>query len=602
MSHNIVMHPIRWMHMSDIHMRISDAWSQDVVLKALCDHVAQQRADGITLDFILVTGDLTFSGKTDEYKLTASFFDALSAVSGVAKDKIFCIPGNHDIDRERQRMCFLGVRAFLQNQNQVDLFLSPGEELETLLKREENYKHFQTSYFKAQDRTGTADGLGYVSFVLIDDVRIAIAGLDSAWLAEGGMDDYGKLLIGERQVINSLELANVRDPHIIIGMSHHPFYQLLEFDHHVVKNRIESTCRFFHCGHLHEPESIISGYKSTGCLILSAGASFETRQSRNTYSIVTLDLLHALSKVEIAQYNPSDGSFSFVSSYGYRIELPAVTCSVFELAQVMQTYSGKLTPWSHYLSALLLEQKAEFPVLTQDDCTFGSFDFIEELPDSDLKQKTSEFMAFKNVLRVLYKRVPLYDIFVQRGAAVEEYGDILRQLCSKNSVLGSRLAVQEEEAKMLASTEPQEDLSHTVVLLNELAAAGEWKILCNNAKRHVDSLDLTVGIHAKRMLGLGLAHSDEVTDKKKAIDIFRSLTEDQSTEFTDSGNLAILLTEEMKDTSLEEAKKLVLDGIRKFPLKADYYSDIGQRIVEATGDRHLRQQIEIIIAERGKGD
>ncbi len=602
MSHNIVMRPIRWLHMSDIHMRVSDAWSQDVVLKAMCDHVARQRADGMTLDFILATGDLTFSGKADEYKLTASFFDALSTVSGVVRDYIFCIPGNHDVDRERQKMCFLGARTFLQNQNQVDLLLSPGEDLETLLKREENYKHFQTSYFKAQDRTCTADGLGYVSCISIDDVRIAIAGLDSAWLAEGGMEDYGKLLIGERQVINSLELANTLDPHIVIGMSHHPFHLLLEFDHQIVKNRIECACRFFHCGHLHEPESVIGGYKSTGCLTLSAGASFETRQSHNTYSIVTLDLLHALSTVEIAQYNPSDGSFSFTSSHDYRIELPAVTCSVIELAQVMQTYSGKLAPWSHYLSALLLDQKAEFPILTQNNFTFGSFDVIEDLPDSDLKHKTSEFMGFKNVLHVFYKRVPLHDIFVKRGAAVEKYGDVLRQLCSMDSALESRLAVQEEEAKMLASTELQEDFSHTVILLKELAAAGEWKLLRDRAKRHVDSLNPTVAIHAKRMLALGLAHSDEATDKKKAIDIFRSLTKDQSTEFTDAGNLAILLMEVMKDDSLEEAKTLVLDGIRKFPVKADYYSDIGQRIVEATGDRHFRQQIEIVVSERGKGD
>lgn len=596
------MRPIRWLHVSDMHMRVSDAWSQDVVLKAMCNHVARQRADGMTLDFVLATGDLTFSGKTDEYKLTASFFDALSAASGVGRDYIFCIPGNHDIDRERQKMCFLGARTFLHNQNLVDILLSPGEDLETLLKREESYRHFQTSYFKAQDRTCTADGLGYVSSISIDDVRIAIAGLDSAWLAEGGREDCGKLLIGERQVINALELANTLDPHIVIGMSHHPFHLLLEFDHQIAQNRIERACQFFHCGHLHEPESVIGGYNSTGCLTLSAGASFETRQFHNTYSIVTLDLLHALRTVEIAQYNPSNGSFSFTSSYDYRIELPAVTCSVIELAQVMKTHSGKLAPWSHYLSALLLDQKAEFLISAQNDCIFGSFDVIQDLPDSDLKLKTSEFMAFKNVLRVFYKRVSLPDIFARRGVAVEQYGDVLRQLCSMDSALESRLAIQEEDAKRLATTEPHEGFSHTVILLKELAVAEDWMLLRDRAQRHVDSLDPAVAIHAKRMLALGLSHSDEVADKKTAIELFRLLTEDQSTEFTDTGNLAILLTEIMEADSLEEAKAVVLDGIRRFPVKADYYSDIGQRIVEATGDRHFRQQIEITVAERGKDD
>lgn len=600
MSQNIVMRPIRWLHISDIHIRTSDAWSQDVVLKAMCNLVAQQHADGMTLDFILATGDLAFSGKADEYKLAASFFDALSKASGVVTERLFCIPGNHDIDRERQKMCFHGARTFLQNQSQVDLLLLGGEDLETLLKREENYRQFQTFYFKAQDRTFTADGLGYVSCILIDNVRIAIAGLDSAWLAEGGIEDHGKLLLGERQVINALEQANTLDPHIVIGMSHHPFHLLLEFDHQIVQNRIQRVCRFFHCGHLHEPESVIGGYNNTGCLTLYAGASFETRHSHNTYSIVTLDLLHALSTVDIVQYNPRNGSFSITSSLNFRTELPAVTCSISELAHAMKTYSEKLAPWSHYLSALLLEQKAEFPISGESNCTFGSFDVIQDLPDSALKQKTSEFMAFKNVLRVFYKRVPLPDIFMQRGVVVEQYGDVLRELCSVDSELESRLAILEGDAKRLANTEPHDGFSHTVILLKELADAKEWALLRDRAQSHIDSPDPTIAIHAKRMLALGLAYSEEAIDKKMAIEIYRLLTNDQSTEFTDAGNLAILLMEVMGNESLEEAKAVVLNGISKFPSKADYYVEIGQRIVEATGDKDFRQQLESAVAERGK--
>ena len=34
-------------------MRVSDAWSQDVVLKAMCDDIARQRKGGMSIDFIL---------------------------------------------------------------------------------------------------------------------------------------------------------------------------------------------------------------------------------------------------------------------------------------------------------------------------------------------------------------------------------------------------------------------------------------------------------------------------------------------------------------------------------------------------------------------
>jgi hypothetical protein len=61
--------PICWLHISDIHMRACDAWSHDVVLKAMCEDIERQRTEGTAADFILATGDLAFSGKTEEYAL-----------------------------------------------------------------------------------------------------------------------------------------------------------------------------------------------------------------------------------------------------------------------------------------------------------------------------------------------------------------------------------------------------------------------------------------------------------------------------------------------------------------------------------------------------
>jgi DNA repair exonuclease SbcCD nuclease subunit len=185
--------PIRWLHISDFHLRTGDSWSHDVVLKAMCDDVARQRKDSISADFILATGDLAFSGSAAEYKLAASFFDAVCTASGVPKERIFCIPGNHDIDRERQKLAFQGGRHTLQSPNHVDLLLSPGEDLKTILERQKNYRTFQRSYFGRQERKDTPDGLGYISTVTIEDVRIAILGLDEQHLFEM-IEDGGPLL------------------------------------------------------------------------------------------------------------------------------------------------------------------------------------------------------------------------------------------------------------------------------------------------------------------------------------------------------------------------------------------------------------------------
>lgn len=594
------MRPLCWLHISDIHMRVSDAWSQDVVLKAMCDDIDRQRKAGMSPDFILATGDLAFSGHADEYEMVASFFNALIGAAGVPRDRIFCIPGNHDIDRERQKMCFLGARSFARSPNQIDVLLSPGEDLETLLKRQENYRNFQSSYLSGQNRNRTIDGLGYVSQLTIEDLRVAIVGVDSAWLAEGGVSDHGKLLIGERQIINAIDLAGRADPHIVIAMAHHPFHLLQDFDRRPIQGRVERSCHFFHCGHLHESETRTSGLSAAGCLTLAAGASFETRHTHNSYSFVTLDLVRARRTVKTIQYHPASGAFAFASSEDYPIEItPSGTCRVGELAKAMSDYRASLSPLAHYLSALLLDQKSELPIPDQKGYVFGSLAVLSAQPLSELRSKTIEFVAFKNVLRVFYQRISLADIFARYGTAIAHYGTALEEECNAHPDLKTRLTDLERDAQAIAATQPQRSLSHTGVLLEEIAAAGEWALLRTQAERHVDSNEPTLALQAKRMLALSLGRSRQVADKATAISLYESLIRTASPEAMDEGNLAILLTEAGR---FDEAKSAVLDGIERFPAKTAYFSEIGLKVVSETGDKDFRKQLNAAVEARGKND
>jgi hypothetical protein len=270
-------------------------------------------------------------------------------------------------------MCFLGARSYTQSANQVDTLLSPGEDLNTLLTREENYRKFQSMYLAKQTRKPTPDGLGYASLIVVDDVRLAVVGLDSAWLAEGGASDHGKLLIGERQVIDALMLAQQLEPHLTIAMAHHPFHVLQDFDRRTTQRRIEQSCLFFHCGHLHEPEARTAGLHAAGCLTLAAGAAFETRQSQNSYTIATVDLLRGKRSARTLKYVPSEGRFKAEAEDEFPIEIPpAAACTVPELAAAMTAYRPSLSTWAHYLSALLLDQKGELPIPVDGGYIFGS--------------------------------------------------------------------------------------------------------------------------------------------------------------------------------------------------------------------------------------
>ncbi|MDE0183901.1 MAG: metallophosphoesterase [Candidatus Poribacteria bacterium] len=586
------MRPICWLHISDIHLRATTEWQQDVVLKSMCRNIEEQRKSGTVADFILVTGDIAFSGKSEEYALAEKFFDGLQASSGVPKERIFCVAGNHDIDRDRQKYCFQGTRNIVCEPSKVDCFLAGGENLDTLLLRQENYRQFQDSYFAGQERIPTNDGLGYVSRLEFNEIQLAIVGLDSAWLSEGGADDQGKLLIGERQAISAIELAQRGNnpPTLILGMAHHPLHFLQDFDRQPVQNRIEQEFHFFHCGHLHEPEAHVNGAGRSGCLTLVAGASFETRQARNAYYVVKLDLLHATRSVESYQYNPISGEFWLETVNDFQIELKGTaTYDIQSLAMAKKAYCPSLAPWVHYLSALILGQKAEFLIPLLNGYTFGSLDIFTTLPNTNLKQKTTKFMTFKNVLDVLYNRELLSEILVRHGESIRKYGEALTEACDKDSILQERLQNYNRDCRLLAGEIPQMAFSHTLDLLNELANAGEWVSLREKAERLLSFGDVMVVNEAKRMLALALGNLDTPQDKVSAIEHYQSLIESDSVIFTDIGNLATLL---MDVGRMDDASSTILEGIKTFPEKSNYFGAIGQRIVEATGNRDLRLQIE----------
>ena len=593
------MRPIRWLHLSDFHLRASQKWSQDVVLRAMCQHIQQQRQAGAEADFIVVTGDIAFSGKAEEYAQAGSLFADIQSASGVPLERIFCVPGNHDIDRTRHDLCFRGARAELSSQNQVDSLLAGGEDVEVLLARQENYRRFQNALFAGQNRTWTEDGLGYMCRIAIEEVELAIVGLDSAWLAEGGIGDHGNLLIGERQVINAIELATAGDasPHVILGMAHHPLHLLQEFDRLPVQNRVEETFHFYHCGHLHHPETRIAGATRASCLTVAAGASYETRQSRNAYSVVRLDLLRGIRTVDVFQYNPAGGTFSHAKSNEYPIEAsPSTLCSVLELAQAILAYSPALADVAFYLATLVLGKKSEVPIPAQDGLiTFGSVDAMQDSNDGDFKCKTNGFMMFRNILLVLSNRIPLPELLGKYGLVVEEYGKVLVDLCKSDSRLRGRVMEYEEDARTLARVEPNDPFSHTVSLFEELAAAQEWRLLRNQAKRHLDSATVSMATQAKRMIALSLANSNELANTCEAIRHYRSLVGSEFTVPSDIGNLAILLTDAQQ---MDEAIALVVCGIETFPEQASYFFEIGQRIVVETGDRELRERIEDAMREQ----
>ena len=80
----------RWLHLSDFHFTSDgDPFSQNVAAKALLHDLKGHLADGPPPSFVLVTGDLAYSGKADEYVVAEAFLRGLVDQLGLSHNDIY---------------------------------------------------------------------------------------------------------------------------------------------------------------------------------------------------------------------------------------------------------------------------------------------------------------------------------------------------------------------------------------------------------------------------------------------------------------------------------------------------------------------------------
>src|ERR1035438_1666031 len=94
---------ITFVHLSDIHFVDRDHGTQfdldQQIRRALLDDLVLKPADGANYDGVLITGDIAFGGKQEEYKCAQEWLDKVFAQTGTAAANTYMVPGNHDVDR-----------------------------------------------------------------------------------------------------------------------------------------------------------------------------------------------------------------------------------------------------------------------------------------------------------------------------------------------------------------------------------------------------------------------------------------------------------------------------------------------------------------------
>jgi tetratricopeptide (TPR) repeat protein/predicted phosphodiesterase len=256
---------VSWLHISDFHIKTGDPYDRDVVLKALVKSVDWHRTHGHPADLIFATGDIAHSGRAAEYEIATRFFDDLLAAAHLNKDRLFLIPGNHDVDRKRAR----GLARTLTSREEADEYFEPGSAILHLTQKQAAFLAWHDSYFPGrkwpQDST-----CGPLASIEINHQPIVILPINSALFCQDDQD-HNKLWVGRRPLHTAIE--RLPQNALKIALIHHPLDWLNDTERLHIKTALKENFDVILRGHLHETDIEPP--------IFAAGAAYQTRAYPN---------------------------------------------------------------------------------------------------------------------------------------------------------------------------------------------------------------------------------------------------------------------------------------------------------------------------------
>jgi predicted MPP superfamily phosphohydrolase len=140
--------PIRILHLSDVHFRVGKGWEADPVTRALARFIKTEVEEGLTPDLVVFSGDLAFSGKAEEYALARDWLENRlwpALPDGLPRDRLFLVPGNHDVDRSKVDFVAEAVQGKLlitADRSKIAEVLADASQRDVLLRRHAAYMDF----------------------------------------------------------------------------------------------------------------------------------------------------------------------------------------------------------------------------------------------------------------------------------------------------------------------------------------------------------------------------------------------------------------------------------------------------------------------------
>ncbi|UVL13252.1 metallophosphoesterase [Pseudomonas atacamensis] len=262
------MKKISWLHLSDLHAGMDGQPRLWPSLKhsLFADLKNLHRTNG-PWDFVVFSGDLTQKGSKEDYR---NLSEVLKELWAIFQDlgfnpSLFCVPGNHDLVRPpKYQPEAMVLEEWWEKTGDFhsNFWKAESPFLKSTNNNFDNYTNWiSTLPSLGINNIGTTTGIiagDCAGTVTIDNIKIGVIGLNSAWLQLSNNKYIEKLHIDTNQALaltdNDLQSWCERNDFNLL-VTHHPLDWLHKVSQKLFHEHINPdgrfTCHLF--GHMHEP-------------------------------------------------------------------------------------------------------------------------------------------------------------------------------------------------------------------------------------------------------------------------------------------------------------------------------------------------------------
>ncbi|MTI80060.1 MAG: hypothetical protein FH758_04105 [Firmicutes bacterium] len=230
-------------HLSDIHFSVSK--ESNIIYNRL-EKIKEAILSNFGQDdhmFIVITGDVAFSGKAEEYKVAQEFLEELYVSINSDNVRFVIVPGNHDCNFNLED----GTRISLIK----DILSSKGKEIDqSIINNCTEVQKYFYEFSQSMSAISWVEDSNKIhlsqEFKLGDEFTILFNMINSSWMSQ--KKEKQSQIIMPLEFINEIKLKNYD---LIISLFHHPYNWLDADNCRLFRDKIEKFSDIIITGHEH---------------------------------------------------------------------------------------------------------------------------------------------------------------------------------------------------------------------------------------------------------------------------------------------------------------------------------------------------------------